>query len=185
MQLYNSRGINPMAGCFPVLLQLPIWFSLYASLSSNVELFRAPFALWWNDLSSPDPYFILPLALGALMFVQQKLSPATGVDPMQQKMMLYLMPAMITSFMLFLPAGLCLYMLTNSALSIAQQRLIEARLKAAAARGQAPAEESSPLQQATEPPAEPGTLQLMASSKANPRAARPSKAERRWRRGKR
>jgi YidC/Oxa1 family membrane protein insertase len=185
MELYRKRGINPMAGCFPVLLQLPIWFSLYASLSSNVELFRAPFALWWNDLSSPDPYFILPLALGALMFVQQKLSPATGVDPMQQKMMLYLMPAMITSFMLFLPAGLCLYMLTNSALSIAQQRLIEARLKAAGARGQAPAQESAPLQQVSEPPAEPGTLQLVASSKANPRAARPSKAERRWRRGKR
>jgi len=185
MELYRKRGINPMAGCFPVLLQLPIWFSLYASLSSNVELFRAPFALWWTDLSSPDPYFILPLALGVLMFVQQKLSPATGVDPMQQKMMLYLMPAMITSFMLFLPAGLCLYMLTNSALSIAQQRLIEAKLKAAAARGQAPADESSPLQQVSEPPAEPGTLQLVASSKANPRAARPSKAERRWRRGKR
>jgi YidC/Oxa1 family membrane protein insertase len=185
MELYRKRGINPMAGCFPVLLQLPIWFSLYASLSSNVELFRAPFALWWTDLSSPDPYFTLPLALGVLMFIQQKLSPATGVDPMQQKMMLYLMPTMITSFMLFLPAGLCLYMLTNSALSIGQQRLIEARLKSAAARGQDSAEESSPLQQATEPPAEAGTLQLMASSKGNPRAVRPSKAERRWRRGKR
>jgi YidC/Oxa1 family membrane protein insertase len=187
MELYRKRGINPMAGCFPVLLQLPIWFSLYSSLSSNVELFRAPFALWWTDLSSPDPYFILPLALGVLMFVQQKLSPATGVDPMQQKMMLYLMPAMITSFMLFLPAGLCLYMLTNSALSIGQQRLIEVRLKAAATRGQDPVQEPSPSpsQQVTESPAEPGTLQLMASSKGNPRAARPSKAERRWRRGKR
>lgn len=192
MELYRKRGINPMAGCFPVLLQLPIWFSLYASLSSNVELFRAPFALWWTDLSSPDPYFTLPLALGVLMFVQQKISPATGVDPMQQKMMLYLMPAMITSFMLFLPAGLCLYMLTNSALSIGQQKLIESRLKNAAKRPADPApdrmvagssspgtETSSPLQHSTE------QAIAMAGSKQNPRAGRPSKAERRWRRGKR
>jgi YidC/Oxa1 family membrane protein insertase len=195
MELYRKRGINPMAGCFPVLLQLPIWFSLYASLSSNVELFRAPFALWWTDLSSPDPYFTLPLALGVLMFVQQKISPATGVDPMQQKMMLYLMPTMITSFMLFLPAGLCLYMLTNSALSIGQQRLIEVRLKAAGSGNQgATPTTSSPtatpqpsnLQQATDQPAASAALPMLASSsQSNPRAGRPSKAERRWRRGKR
>lgn len=128
MELYRKRGVNPMAGCFPVLLQLPIWFSLYASLSSNIELFHAPFALWWTDLSSPDPYFVLPLALGVLMYVQQKMAPPAGVDPMQAKMMLYVMPTMITSFMLFLPAGLCLYMFTNSALSIVQQRYIEVRL---------------------------------------------------------
>ena len=130
MELYRKKGVNPMAGCFPVLLQLPIWFSLYSSLSSNIRLLNAPFALWWSDLSSPDPYFVLPLALGVLMFVQQKLAPPTGTDPMQAKMMLYMMPTMITSFMLFLPAGLCLYMFTNSALSILQQRFIEARLKA-------------------------------------------------------
>ena len=130
MELYRKKGVNPMAGCFPVVLQLPIWFSLYSSLSSNIRLLNAPFALWWTDLSSPDPYFVLPLALGVLMFVQQKLAPPTGTDPMQAKMMLYMMPTMITSFMLFLPAGLCLYMFTNSALSILQQRFIEARLKA-------------------------------------------------------
>jgi YidC/Oxa1 family membrane protein insertase len=129
MELYRKKGVNPVAGCFPVLLQLPIWFSLYSSLSSNIRLLHAPFALWWSDLSSPDPYFVLPLALGVLMFVQQKLAPPTGADPMQAKMMLYLMPGMITSFMLFLPAGLCLYMFTNSALSIVQQRVIESRLK--------------------------------------------------------
>jgi YidC/Oxa1 family membrane protein insertase len=129
MELYRKKGVNPMAGCFPVLLQLPIWFSLYSSLSSNIRLLNAPFALWWSDLSSPDPYFVLPLALGVLMFVQQKLAPPTGTDPLQAKMMLYMMPTMITSFMLFLPAGLCLYMFTNSALSIVQQRVIEARLK--------------------------------------------------------
>jgi YidC/Oxa1 family membrane protein insertase len=129
MELYRKKGVNPMAGCFPVVLQLPIWFSLYSSLSSNIRLLHAPFALWWNDLSSPDPYFVLPLALGVLMFVQQRLAPPTGADPMQAKMMLYLMPVMITSFMLFLPAGLCLYMFTNSALSIVQQRVIESGLK--------------------------------------------------------
>ncbi|HKU42011.1 MAG TPA: membrane protein insertase YidC, partial [Polyangiales bacterium] len=129
MELYRKKGVNPMAGCFPVLLQLPIWFSLYASLSSNIRLLHAPFALWWRDLSSPDPYFVLPLALGILMFVQQKMTPPAGADPLQAKMMLYVMPVMITSFMLFLPAGLCLYMFTNSALSIVQQRYIESRLK--------------------------------------------------------
>lgn len=128
MELYRKRGVNPMAGCFPVLLQLPIWFSLYASLSSNIRLFHAPFALWWSDLSSPDPYFVLPLSLGVLMFIQQKMAPPAGADPLQAKMMLYMMPTMITAFMLFLPAGLCLYMFTNSALSIVQQRVIESRL---------------------------------------------------------
>jgi YidC/Oxa1 family membrane protein insertase len=129
MEMYRKKGVNPAAGCFPVLLQFPIWLSLYASLSSNIRLLHAPFALWWRDLSSPDPYFVLPLALGALMFLQQKMAPPAGSDPLQAKMMLYVMPTMITSFMLFLPAGLCLYMFTNSALSIVQQRVIEARLK--------------------------------------------------------
>jgi YidC/Oxa1 family membrane protein insertase len=179
MELYRKRGVNPMAGCFPMLLQLPIWFSLYASLSSNVELFQAPFVLWWTDLSSPDHLFFLPLALGILMFVQQKMTPASGMDPLQQKMMLYMMPTMMTAFMLFLPAGLCLYMFTNSALSILQQRAIEARLKKASAAPAEPesAPQSSQQAQSSQPP---DTL------KARPeRSARPSKAERRWRRGKR
>jgi YidC/Oxa1 family membrane protein insertase len=182
MELYRKRGVNPMSGCFPVLVQLPIWFSLYASLSSNVELFRAPFVLWWSDLSAPDPLFFLPLGLGVLMFVQQKMSPATGMDPVQQKMMLYMMPAMITSFMLFLPAGLCLYMLTNSALSIGQQRLIEARLRSASASaGSDPTSSSTKL-----PPSKSPEQSAESSSHNEPhRAGRPSKAERRWRRGKR
>ena len=180
MDLYKKYGVNPMGGCFPMLLQMPIWFSLYASLSSNVELFHAPFALWWRDLSSPDPFFMLPVALGGLMFLQQKMTPAAGMDPLQQKMMLYMMPTMMTSLMLFLPAGLCLYMLTNSALGIGQQRAIEARLKKASA---APAEPQSPSQhptsQAPKPQDSPDAL------KARPdRSARPSKAERR-RHGKR
>jgi YidC/Oxa1 family membrane protein insertase len=184
MELYRKRGVNPMAGCFPVLLQLPIWFSLYASLSSNVELFRAPFALWWTDLSMPDHFFILPLALGALMFVQQKISPAAGVDPMQQKMMLYMMPTMMTSFMLFLPSGLCLYMFTNSALSIGQQRLIEARLKhtssvaISAESGPSSPDESRPGESVDEDNSDIPDNHTQKSGRA-------SKAERRSRRDKR
>jgi YidC/Oxa1 family membrane protein insertase len=127
MELYKSHKINPLGGCLPQLLQLPIWWGLYMSLSSNVELFKRPFFGFWQDLAAPDPYYVLPVALGALMWVQQKITPST-MDPAQAKMMLYLMPTMMTVFMLFLPAGLCLYMLTNSVLSIAQQRFIEYRL---------------------------------------------------------
>jgi len=203
MELYRNRGVNPMAGCFPMLLQLPIWFSLYTSLSSNVELFRAPFALWWVDLSSPDPYFSLPLALGALMFVQQKMTPMAGTDPVQQKMMLYMMPTMMASFMLFLPAGLCLYMFTNSALSITQQRLIERHLARASRPGEAESEtaaatkadssaaggngKSPSASRSGAPPSEPPDAEEgsdMVFSKPRPKGARPSKAERRSRRGK-
>lgn len=124
MALYKEHKINPVGGCLPAVLQMPIWFALYMSLSSNVELFRQPFILYWDDLSAPDPFYLLPLGLGALMFVQQKLTPTT-MDPMQAKMMLYMMPSMITVFMLFLPSGLTLYMFTNSALTIVQQKYNE------------------------------------------------------------
>jgi YidC/Oxa1 family membrane protein insertase len=174
MEMYRKKGVNPMAGCFPVLLQLPIWFSLYASLSSNIRLLHAPFALWWRDLSSPDPYFVLPLALGVLMFVQQKMTPPAGADPLQAKMMLYVMPVMITSFMLFLPAGLCLYMFTNSALSIVQQRVIESRLK--------------PTVQATNPSSSSPVLvaesDVQARASAAPAGSKDKPAQRRLRRGR-
>lgn len=127
MELYRKHKINPLSGCLPMVIQLPIWWALYTSLSTNIELYHMPFTLWWTDLSSPDPYFVLPLALGALMHLQQRLTPTT-MDPAQAKMMMWFMPIMITVFMLFLPAGLCLYMLTNSALGIGQQKLNEFRL---------------------------------------------------------
>jgi YidC/Oxa1 family membrane protein insertase len=132
MELYRKNKINPMGGCLPQLLQLPIWIALYTSLSTEIELFRAPFCLWWRDLSAPDPYYVLPLALGVLMYAQQKMTPST-MDEMQTKMMLYMMPVMMTSFMLFLPAGLCLYILTNSMLSIGQQKLVERQFGRASA----------------------------------------------------
>jgi YidC/Oxa1 family membrane protein insertase len=127
MALYREHKVNPFAGCLPMLLQMPIWFALYQSLSTNLELYHSPFALFWTDLSARDPYFVLPLLLGGLMFVQQKLTPTATMDPQQAKIMLYMMPIMMTVFMLFLPAGLCLYMVTNSVLSIAQQHYIRVR----------------------------------------------------------
>ncbi len=127
MELYRRHGVNPVAGCLPSLAQLPVWWALYTSLSTNLALFHMPFALWLTDLTSPDPYFIMPLALGVLMWVQQRMTPTT-MDPAQAKIMQWMMPVMITAFMLFLPQGLTLYMFTNSALGIAQQRYIEYRL---------------------------------------------------------
>ena len=140
MELYRRNGVNPVAGCLPSLAQLPVWWALYTSLSTNIALFHMPFAGWLTDLSAPDPYKIMPLALGALMFVQQRMTPTT-MDPMQAKIMQWMMPIMITVMMLFLPQGLTLYMFTNSALGIAQQRFIEYRLgKATAAAAAATAD---------------------------------------------
>ena len=130
-------------------------------------------ALWRNVRDAC--LVALPLALGLLMYFQQKMTPATGGDPMQQKMMLYMMPTMITTFMLFLPTGLCLYMFTNSALSIGQQRLIEAQLKAASGQ---PTKKTAPT--TDESPDAPETPKVAAPQKTS----RPSKAERRSRRGK-
>jgi YidC/Oxa1 family membrane protein insertase len=149
MELYKKHQINPLAGCLPSLLQMPVWIALYQSLSTNIELYHAPFVGYWTDLSSPDQYFVLPLIVGGLMFVQQRMTPST-MDPMQAKIMLYMMPTMITAFMLFLPAGLCLYMVTNSTLGIGQQRWIQWRLDRASKNTEegptteGPADETNP-----------------------------------------
>ncbi|MGB5703725.1 MAG: membrane protein insertase YidC, partial [Polyangiales bacterium] len=121
MELWRKHKVNPLGGCLPVLLQMPIFFALYQTLSTSIELYHAPFVLWWTDLSSPDPYYVLPITLGALMFIQQKLTPVQ-MDAAQAKVMLYAMPLMMTFFMLLLPTGLCLYMVTSSAVGITQQR---------------------------------------------------------------
>ena len=139
MALYRQEKVNPAAGCLPSLLQMPVWFALYRSLSTNIELYHAPFALW-TDLSAPDPYYILPGFVALLMHLQQRLTPTT-MDPAQAKMMMYLMPIMIGSFMLFLPAGLCVYMVTNSMLTIAQQRFIYSKLDQGAPATGAPDDE--------------------------------------------
>jgi len=123
MELWRKHNVNPVKGCLPQLASMPVWFALYTTLQTAVELFNIPF-LWFPDLSAPDGLFILPFIIGATSFFQQRLMPMQG-DPMQQKMMLYLMPAMFTVFMLFLPAGLGVYMFTNGVLGILQQQAVE------------------------------------------------------------
>jgi len=123
MELWRKHKVNPLKGCLPQLASMPVWFALYTTLQTAVELFNIPF-LWFPDLSLPDPLFILPFVIGATSFMQQKMMPMQG-DPAQQKMMLYMMPAMFTVFMLFLPAGLGVYMFTNGVLGILQQQLVE------------------------------------------------------------
>ena len=119
MALYKKEKVNPLGGCLPMLLPMPIFIALYWVLFESVELRQAPFFLWIDDLSKMDPFFILPLLMGASMYVQQLLSPAVG-DPMQMKMM-KLMPVMFTVLFLFFPAGLVLYWLVNNVLGVAQQ----------------------------------------------------------------
>jgi YidC/Oxa1 family membrane protein insertase len=119
MELYKQHKINPLGGCLPMLLQMPIWFALFSTLRTSPELYRAPFFGWITDLSSPDPYFVTPVLMGAMMFLQNRFTPAMG-DAMQAKMMMYFMPIMFTGMMLFLPSGLTLYILVNTVLSITQ-----------------------------------------------------------------
>ncbi|MCY4212595.1 MAG: membrane protein insertase YidC [Gammaproteobacteria bacterium] len=130
MGLYKKEGVNPLGGCLPMLLPMPIFIALYWVLFESVELRQAPFALWIDDLAAMDPYFILPLLMGATMYVQQLLSPTMG-DPMQARIM-KLMPIMFTVLFLFFPAGLVLYWLVNSVLSVAQQWYVMKKTEAAA-----------------------------------------------------
>jgi len=119
MELYKREKVNPAAGCLPILIQMPFFLAFYWVLLESVEMRQAPFALWITDLSSRDPYFILPLIMGAAMLVQQKLNPPAA-DPIQARVM-QIMPIMFTGFFAFFPAGLVLYWVTNTLLSIAQQ----------------------------------------------------------------
>ena len=119
MELYKKEKINPLAGCLPMVVQIPFFISFYWVLLESVEMRQAPFLLWVNDLSARDPYFVLPLFMGAAMFAQFKLNPAPP-DPMQAKIMQF-MPLVMTAMMAWFPSGLVLYWLTNTVLSIAQQ----------------------------------------------------------------
>jgi YidC/Oxa1 family membrane protein insertase len=124
MELYRKHGVNPLGGCLPQLAQMPIWFAMYTTLQTAVEMFHTRF-LWFSDLSAPDKFYIMPVLLGGLMVVQQRLVPQQGMDPVQQKMMTYMLPAIFFAMMLFLPAALGVYMLTNSVLGIVQQLVVE------------------------------------------------------------
>ncbi len=127
MNFMKANGYNPIGGCLPILLQMPIFFALYRVLFNSMELYQAPFAGWIHDLSSPDPFFVTPVLLCGLMYLQQKLSPNTAADPAQQKM-LQIMPLMFGAFMLMLPSGLTIYMVVNSATSIGQQYFLNRKL---------------------------------------------------------
>lgn len=131
MELYKKEKINPLGGCLPVLVQMPVFIALYWVLLESVELRHAPFFFWIHDLSIKDPYFILPIIMGASMFIQMSLNPAPP-DPVQAKVM-KLMPIMFTVFFLWFPAGLVLYWVVNNVLSIAQQWVITRNIENAAA----------------------------------------------------
>ena len=128
MELYKKEKVNPMSGCWPMLVQIPVFISLYWMLLESVELRHAPFMLWIEDLSTKDPYFVLPLLMGASMYVQQKLSHNPSLDPMHQKIMQFL-PIIFTFFFMLFPAGLVLYWVVNSVLSILQQWYIMRKIE--------------------------------------------------------
>ncbi len=127
MELYKREKINPLGGCLPILVQIPVFIALYWVLLESVALRQAEWILWIKDLSAPDPYFVLPILMGVSMLVQQKLNPAP-MDPVQQRVFM-IMPVVFTVFFLFFPAGLVLYWVTNNVLSIAQQWVITRRIE--------------------------------------------------------
>ncbi|MET0088910.1 MAG: membrane protein insertase YidC [Candidatus Thiodiazotropha sp.] len=127
MELYKKEKINPLGGCLPILVQIPVFIALYWVLLETVEMRQAPWILWINSLSDKDPYFILPLIMGVSMFIQQKLNPAPP-DPMQAKIMMSL-PFVFTIFFAFFPAGLVLYWVVNNLISIAQQWYITRKIE--------------------------------------------------------
>ena len=130
MELYKKEKINPLGGCLPILVQMPVFLALYWVLLESVEMRQAPWMLWITDLSITDPYFILPIIMGVTMFIQQQLNP-TPPDPMQARVM-KLLPIIFTFFFLWFPAGLVLYWVVNNVLSIAQQWYITRQIEAAA-----------------------------------------------------
>tara|TARA_B110000503_G_scaffold16194_1_gene23025 strand:+ start:2877 stop:4538 length:1662 start_codon:yes stop_codon:yes gene_type:complete len=127
MELYKREKANPLSGCFPIIIQMPVFIGLYWMLMETVELRHAPFFLWIQDLSVQDPYFVLPVLMGATMFIQQMLNP-TPPDPMQAKIM-KMLPIVFTIFFLWFPAGLVLYWVCNNVLSISQQYVITKRIE--------------------------------------------------------
>lgn len=126
MQLYRDEKVNPMAGCLPILIQMPIFLGLYWMLVESVELRHAPWIGWITDLSAMDPWFILPIFMGVTMYVQQLLNPQP-TDPMQAKMM-KILPLVFTIFMLWFPAGLVLYWTVNNLFSMIHQHLVNKRV---------------------------------------------------------
>jgi YidC/Oxa1 family membrane protein insertase len=128
MDMYKKHGANPLGGCLPMLLQIPVFFAIYRVLLNAVELQGAEWALWINDLSRMDTYYVLPILMGASMYYQQKLTPNNFTDPMQEKVFKFL-PIIFTFFFITFPAGLVLYWLVNNIFSIAQQFIVNQQFK--------------------------------------------------------
>ncbi|MEI8594307.1 membrane protein insertase YidC [Photobacterium sp. Hal280] len=128
MEMYKKEKVNPLGGCLPLILQMPIFIALYWALMESVELRHAPFFGWIHDLSAQDPYYVLPILMGVTMFLIQKMSPTTVTDPMQQKIMTF-MPVLFTGFFLFFPAGLVLYWLVSNIVTLIQQYIIFKQLE--------------------------------------------------------
>ena len=128
MDMYKREKINPMGGCLPMLVQMPVFIALYWALLESVDLRQAPFIFWIQDLSVMDPYYILPVIMGISMVIQQKLSPTPMADPVQAKMMMAL-PLVFTVFFAFFPSGLVLYWVSNNLLTITQQWIITKRIE--------------------------------------------------------
>ena len=128
MQLYKENNVSPMSGCLPMLLMIPFFFAFYRLLMVSIELRHAPFMLWIQDLSTYDPYFVLPIAMGATQIAVQKMSPQTSADPVQQKIMM-MMPVMFVFILAWAPAGLVLYWFVNNLVSIGQQTLTNRMLE--------------------------------------------------------
>lgn len=122
MNLYKAHKANPVSGCLPMVIQIPVFIALYNVLSNAIEFRHAPFYWWIKDLSAMDPYYIMPIAMGISMLIQQWMTPSTATDPLQAKMM-YAMPIIFTFMFLSFPSGLVIYWLVNNVLSIAQQGL--------------------------------------------------------------
>jgi YidC/Oxa1 family membrane protein insertase len=131
MDLYKTEKINPLGGCLPVIIQIPVFIALYWSILASVEMRNAPFFGWITDLSAADPFFVLPILMGASMFLQSKLNPVPP-DPMQAKIM-KIMPIAFSVVFFWFPAGLVLYSIVNNALSIAQQWYITRAIEVAGA----------------------------------------------------
>ena len=120
MELYKKEGANPMGGCLPIVMQIPVFFAIYRVLLNAFDLKQASWILWYSDLSVMDPFFVLPILMGATMFWQQRITPTNYTDPTQEKIMKFL-PLIFTFFFVTFPAGLTLYWFVNNLFSVAQQ----------------------------------------------------------------
>ena len=128
MDMYKKHGANPLGGCLPMVLQIPVFFAIYRVLLNAVELQGAPWMLWVNDLSRMDPTYVLPVLMGISMYFQQKLTPSNFTDPLQEKIFKYL-PVIFTFFFISFPSGLVLYWIVNNIFSITQQSIVNRKMK--------------------------------------------------------